>query len=37
MEVVIGVVSLDAGLNSNLSDTGEQLVPKDKITVTQKC
>lgn len=29
------VVSLDAGLNSNLSDTGEQLVPKDKITVTQ--
>ena len=29
------IVSLDAGLNSNLSDTGEQLVPKDKITVTQ--
>ena len=29
------VVSLDAGLNSNLSDTGDQLVPKDKITVTQ--
>ena len=29
------VVSLNAGLNSNLSDTGEQLVPKDKITVTQ--
>ena len=29
------VVSLDAGLNSNLSDTGEQLVQKDKITVTQ--
>ena len=29
------VVTLDAGLNSNLSDTGDQLVPKDKITVTQ--
>ncbi|MDU4516507.1 MAG: Ig-like domain-containing protein, partial [Streptococcus mitis] len=29
------VVSLDAGLNSNISDTGDQLVPKDKITVTQ--
>ena len=29
------VVSLDAGLNSNISDTGDQLVPKDSITVTQ--
>ena len=29
------VVTLDAGLNSNLSDTGDQLVLKDKITVTQ--
>ena len=29
------VVSLDAGLNSNISDTGNQLVPKDSITVTQ--
>ena len=29
------VVLLDAGLNSNISDTGDQLVPKDSITVTQ--
>ena len=29
------LVKLDAGLNSNIADTGAQLVAKDRITVTQ--
>ena len=29
------LVKLDAGLNSNIADTGDQLVAKDRITVTQ--
>ena len=31
------VVTLDAGLNSNLSDTGDQLVPKDKNNSNSNC